>query len=331
MKKVSAVLIIISLALALTVVLAGCSSKGEEVSDLNKAKKLVVATTANYFPVIVADAKGFFKEEFKDELEVKVVNFANGPAQNEALTSGSIDIANMGDVPTVQVKANNVDIKVISYLWDSPAGYSLIAGPKSGIKTIRDIKGKKISFGVGTNLHKTFLKYLKVAGLTENDVQIVNLADTNAMVSALTQGTIDAILASEPTLSSVKSSIGAVEITNSDGIDKVITVTSGRSEYLKANPDIVARYLKVIDKTNKWIKDHKEESIDIVANYTGTTKKNSLRKYYDSRIFKTSFNQELVDALSDTIKFAYENGLITEKLDVEDLVDDSYIKKAGLK
>lgn len=325
------ILKMIFFALAVTVLLAGCSSKEEKVTELNKANKLVVGTMVNYFPIIVADAKGFFKEEFKDEVEVKVVNFGNGPAAVEALTSNSIDIASMGDVPTVQAKANNVDIKVISYLWDSPTGYSLVASPKSGIKTLKDIEGKKIAFGVGTNLHKTFLKYLKVAGYTENDVQIVNMADAGASVPALTQGTIDALLIAEPTLSQLKSSIGAIEIINSKGIDKVITVTSGRNKYLKENPDIVARYLKVIDKSNKWIRDNQEESIDIVANYAGTTNKNSIRKYYDTRIFKTSFDQELIDAVSDTIKFAYEHGTITQKLDVKDLVDDTYIIKAGLK
>lgn len=326
------ILITLIFTLAVILLLAGCGSKEEKVTaELNKANKLVVATMANYYPIIVADAKGFFKEEFKDEVEVKVVNFANGPAAVEALTSNSVDIASMGDVPTIQGKANNVDIKVISYLWDSPQGYSLVAGSKSGIKTLKDIKGKKIAFGIGTNLHKTFLKYLKVAGYTENDVQIVNMADPTANLAALKQGTIDAVLVSEPSLSQLKSSIGAIEILNSEGIDKVITVTSGRNQYLKENPDIVARYLKVIDKSNKWIKDNLEEATDIVANYSGTTNKDSIRKYYDSRIFKTSLDQELIDALSDTIKFAYDHGTITEKFDVKDLVDDSYIKNAGLK
>ncbi|MDR2089614.1 MAG: ABC transporter substrate-binding protein [Clostridiales Family XIII bacterium] len=331
--------VLIALLASGTALFSACAGNGAAPADegtvakdeplLNTAKKLVVGHNLNYFPVIVAQEKGFFKEEFGDEVTVETPRFASGPAQNEAVTAGQLDLANMGDLPTVQVWANNVDIKVISYLWDLPKGYSMVAHPDSGIETLADIKGKRIATILGSNHHKLLLKFLASQGLTPDDIQMTNLPIGDA-VTSLREGLIDAITVDEPILSQLQSD-GFVEVSTAEGYDRIFCVVYGRSAYLEQNPDIVARYLKTINKTNKWIDENPDEAVRIVAEYMGSDDLEGTKKIYQSKNWITGVDQSLIDTLNETIQFSMDEGLITRTdLNAEDLVTDEYVKAAGL-
>lgn len=334
---------IISVLIALTIVAAGgLTSCGTEVGssknsaagnqavktdDLNKATGIRIGDLQYYFPVKVAEKKGFFEEEFGKDFKIEVSNFSNGPAVMEAFTAGEIDFASLGDMPTVQAKANNDKVKVISLLWNSPTGYTLVAGNNSGITKLEDIKGKKIAVTVGTNNHKLYLKYLKKLGYTQDQVELVNLQSKDTL-PALVSGHVDATILSEPTTTEVINKGDGKAIVNSEGYDKVLTVIVGNSDFLKANPDISKRFLKVIDKANKWADANPEEAIALVSEYANVPKE-SVEVYYNTRKFEVSLNEDLKDALADTIEFTLEQGTITEKIDVNDLIDDSFVKALG--
>ncbi|MDR1625605.1 MAG: ABC transporter substrate-binding protein [Spirochaetia bacterium] len=309
--------------------LACSQTEKPQAPALNTATKLVVGQNQNYFPIITAHVKGFFKEEFGDRFTVEVPKFANGPAQAEALTSKQIDLGNMGDMPIVQVRANNVDIKVISYLWESPDGYYLLVNKNSGIKSPADLRGKKVGIAIGTNMHKLLFKYLGVEKIKASEVEIVNL-DTAGSVSAVTEGLIDATVLAEPMRSRLLATGKVAEAASAQGYDKIVTLLYGRTEYLQQNPDIVARYLKVIDRANRWVAENVDEAVKIVADYMGTTDLEGTRQYYDTHVFKIAAGKDLVDLLKGTIAFCYSQGTITEEFKAEDLVDSSYVKAAGL-
>jgi sulfonate transport system substrate-binding protein len=326
-------LITVLLTIGLSFVLAACGGKDKPVNtpetELNTARKLVVGHNSNYFPVIIAEVKDFFEEEFGDEVIVETPRFVNGPAQNEAISAGQLDLANMGDMPTIQIWANNVDIKVISYLWDSPKGYSLIANKASGITNLKDIKGKKIATGLGTNNHKLILSYLDALGYQESDIEIINLK-TSESIAALTSGVVDATTSDEPALSTLLARGDIVEVATSEGYDRVYSILYGRNEYMKQNPQIVARYLKVIDRANKWIAQNVEEAVRLVARYMGSDEIDGTRKYYETKIWRVGADQALIDALDETIEFNYRLGVIPVRLEAKNLVDDTYVKLAGL-
>jgi sulfonate transport system substrate-binding protein len=338
MKKLLANLSVVLFAvmsLSLTLMAAGCSGKksgstGED-GELNKAQRLVIGHNPNYFPIIVAYEKGFFKDEFGDELKIEIPLFTNGPAQNEALKAGQLDIANMGDLPTIQLWANGTDIQVISYLWDAPDGLSLVANKRSGIKTLADLKGKKIAVQFGSNYHKLALRFLAAQGLDADDAELVNLQISEAIV-ALKQGIVDATALIEPTLSrTLNEDSNIVEISTSRGYDKLFILAFVRTEYAKQNPQIVSRYLKAIKRTNDWIAQNADEAIRIVLKFMGSNDYAGTKKYLDGRTWPVAADQELIDRLNATIKFCRDQELITrDDLDAKNLVTDKYVKAAGL-
>jgi len=319
--------------MTLTLMAAGCSKKsgstGED-GELNKAEKLVIGHNLNHFPIIVAYEKGFLKDEFGDTLNIEIKQFANGPAQNEALKAGQIDIANMGDLPVIQLWANGTDIQVISYLSDSPDGYSLVANKQSGIKTLSDLKGKRIATQFGSNHHKTVLKYLASQGLDTDNVELVHLQRPEAIV-ALKQGVVDATTFEEPALSEALKDDNIVKISTSRGYDKAINVTFASTEYARKNPQIISRYLKAIKKANDWNTQNPDEATRIVVKYMGSDDFTGTKNFLEARNWLVAVDQELIDSLNDTIKFCREQEMITrDDLDAKNLVNAAYVKAAGL-
>jgi sulfonate transport system substrate-binding protein len=321
--------------MTLTLIAVGCSNgkngSSGEGGALNKAERLIIGHNSNYYPIIVAYEKGFFKDEFGNALKVEIPHFSNGPAQNEALKTGRLDIANMGDFPLIQLWANGTDIQVISYLWFSPNGYSLVANKQSGFLTLADMKGKRIAQAFGTANHKLILKFLASQGLDANDVELVNLQTSEAIV-ALKQRVVDATVLDEPNLSKILSDdSNIVVVSTARDYGGIVTATLARTEYAKENPQIVSRYLKVIKKANDWIVQNADEATLIVAKYMGSENITDTKKYLETRNWPVAADQALIDYLNDTIKFCREYELITrDDLDAKNLVNDIYVKEAGI-
>ena len=320
--------------MTLTLMAAGCSKKSDstgEASTLNKAERLVIGHNINYFPVIVAYEKGFLKDEFGDSLKIEIPQFSSGPAQNEALKAGQIDIANMGDLPVIQLWANDTDIQVISYLFDAPDGYSIVANKRSGIKTLGDFKGKKIAVQFGTTNHQLILKILAAQGLDVNDIELVNLQISEAIV-ALKQGIVDATTLNEPFISQILSDDNNIfVVSTSRDYGGIFTVAFVRTEYAKKNPQIVSRYLKAIKKTNDWMAQNADEATRIVTGFMSSNDLAGTKKFFESRTWLVAADQALIDRLNDTIKFSHGQELITrDDLDAKNLVNDAYVKAAGL-
>jgi len=292
--------------------------------------RLAIGHNLNYFPVIVAYEKGFLRDEFGGALNIEIPYFANGPVQNEAFMAGRIDIVNAGDLPTIQLWASGVDIQVISYLWDAPAGHSLIANKRSGITTVADLKGKKITSEFGSSAYKLVLTILAARGLGASDAELIHLKRPEALI-ALKQGAVDAAATDEPFISEALRDDNIAEITTSRDYGGVYCVAFVRTAYARENPHIVSRYLKVIKKANDWIVHNTAEATRIVMQFMGSGDFEGTKKYLTDRIWPVGADQGLIDRLNDTIKFCREQKLIAHyDLDAQNLVNDSYVKEAGV-
>lgn len=301
---------------------------GSEDEGLNQATSIKIGDQTQYYTAKVALEKGFLADEFGEDFEVELSSFTGGPALTEALVAGQIDFAMYADLPAVQARANNVDIKIISKFWQADDAYSLIAGKDSGIDSLEDLKGKRIAIRVGTQSHKLILSYLKSVGLTGQDVELAGL-DTSEGISALATGDVDALIGFTVDNDSIIEQTGGHLVATSEGFDNTVIYQIVNNSYASENPDIVARYLKVLDETNQWISENLEEADQIVADFISSTPE-EVEAYWNTRTFTVGWDDNLESEISDTIDFAYEQGTIEEKFDVKELIDTSYLEKAGL-
>jgi sulfonate transport system substrate-binding protein len=196
--------------------------------------------------------------------KVEINQFNSGPLVNQAIQAGAVDIGFMGDTPAMFAQASNLPVTVVGVSrYDGP-GTTLVARPGSGIHSLADLKGKKIASSKNTALHGLLLLALAKAGLSQNDITLVDVP-LQTLGNTLESGTVDAAtLNEEPRLRYVKTHPDAVQLTNTHevgaGYGFRIATKKALADPAKraALKDFVGRLVK----TNAWIKAHPAEYID---------------------------------------------------------------------
>jgi len=133
-------------------------------------------------------AERYIENALKDDPGVKIEWYffkGAGPAVNEAIANGQLDIAFQGDLPSVIGRASGLKTKFLLATGAHSPLY-LAVPPGSDITSIKQLKGKKVSIFRGTNNHLAAVKVLTANGLSERDLQILNMdtATTNAALAS---------------------------------------------------------------------------------------------------------------------------------------------------
>ncbi|WP_431965370.1 ABC transporter substrate-binding protein [Actinacidiphila sp. bgisy160] len=255
--------------------LAACGYGSEKKDDTTNAaassgtsKKLSASTVKiGYFAnlthatALVGLKEGFFAEELGSGTTIKESVFNAGPAEIEALNAGSIDIGWIGPSPAVNgwTRSGGKSLKIIS--GSASGGVKLVVDPDK-IKTLKDVKGKKIATPqLGNTQDVAFLNWIAEQGWKvdatsgKGDVSVVR-TDNKITPDAYRAGSIDGAWVPEPTASKLVAE-GAKVLLDESGLwpDKkfVITNVIVSQTFLKEHPDVVEAVLRGSVKTNAWI------------------------------------------------------------------------------
>lgn len=309
----------------------GCTNKAsnEGKSETKEPITIRFGYQPGHSQIVVAKEKGWLDEEFsKDGITFQLEKFASGPPMIEAFAGERLDFGQVGDQPAIQAKANNIDLKAIGIYSSTEKGNALLATNESGIKSIADLKGKKVGVTIGSVGHQLLYIYLKSAGLTVNDIQQINLSPGDIKTS-LSSKNIDAAVTWEPNISQIVQEGSGSIIADGTGYKLNVNVIIGTSKFLKENPEVTERLLKVLDKASKWIKENKQEALEIVSKDAGVPVA-ALEPGFEKSNLDIAFTDEAIKSIEDTEVFIKENNIIRTDVDVKELIDETYLKNAGI-
>ena len=214
----------------------------------------------------VAIEKGMFKEAGV-EVEFEWFDYV---ASMDAFAAGKLDAVSMtnGDaLVTGATGASNVTILINDF---SNGNDMIVAVP--GIESIKDLKGKKVGVEIGFVGHLLLLNALEKSGLTEADVELVNVP-TNETPQVLASGDVDAIVAWQPSSGQALSLVpGSKAIyTSKDEPGLIYDVLAVSPESLAANKDAWSKVIDVWYKAVSFIKDPAtaDEALSIMAARVG--------------------------------------------------------------
>jgi len=216
----------------------------------------------------VANQKGWLKQA---GVEVEFNWFEYGPSM-DAFTAGKVDAVMVTNGDALVTGANGAK-NVIVMLTDYSNGNDMIIA-QPGIKSLKDLKGKKIGLELGLVEHLMLLNALKKAGLSEADVTIVN-TPTGQTPQVLASGQVDAIAAWQPNAGqALKAVAGSTAIYSSADEPGLIydTITVSPQSLAQHRADWV-KLVAVWDRVLSYIKDPatKDDAVKIMAARTGST------------------------------------------------------------
>ena len=273
--------------------------------------------------VPLALERGFFKDELGENgPRIDVAYFAGtGPAQNEALAQGDIDFGSYGGLPNVIGLSGGIAAHVVAVRQVSNSGYHLGVRPDSPIKTLADLRGKRIAVQKGTNPYQSLVRYLESQGIAERDVNIVNLQGGEALVAfhagagavdAVFQGTNLLLLRDQGKARIVASTRGFQHDGNASGV-----LVNDRFE--QAYPQLVARVVKVLTRTAAWAsrEENREELLRFISARSFAHK--YIQEEYAGSLavrFNPVIDESVIRSFASTARFAAQHRLIRKEPDL---------------
>lgn len=212
---------------------------------------------------MIAEAQDLFK---KANANVNIFKFDSGKTTRDAMISGRIDIGVIGATPFV-IGAAKGEIEAIAIAMYGAKTLSVVGGLKSGVNSIKDLKGKKVGSQLGSATDAVFQnKILPKFGLGKGDVQIVNVTFQNHL-SALAAGSIDAFAGVEPFPSVAEvEKIGKVLVDYSD-FDLQPIILAANKSVIDGKRDAVVAFLRGWLAGVKVFNDNRAEATQIVLKH----------------------------------------------------------------
>lgn len=259
------------LALVLSVItmfaFVGCGGSSDTEST-DGATAAVIASQDLTDCTAVTKGAGYFNEEMGDGVDVS--RMAAGRDMITAMKSGDANFAGpLGICPTIVGLTTGTDYKVIYVASLIRGTEGLVVRESTGFETVADLKGQKIGVTLASSGHYGMLCALEDAGLTTDDVEILDMAP-DAIFAAWERGDIDVAYTWNPTLTNLANKDGKVILTAADlakAGHQTINFHIVNTEFAEAHPDVVAAYVRALKRGNEYYESDKEEAQKVVSEY----------------------------------------------------------------
>ncbi len=314
---------ILLLSLTLLIGLSACNkaaSNEAETLQKDEESRTIHIGYQKYGTLNFLKAKGTLEKELEPlGITVKWTEFPGGPQLLEALNVGSIDFGHTGEAPPIFAQAAGAPLVYYANGPLNPKGEAIVVPENSPIKSVEDLKGKKITLNKGSNVHYLLVKVLEKHGIKYEDVETAFLPPSDAR-AAFEKGSVDAWVIWDPFLAEAEKKAGARIL--ADGTDLVNNreFYLASEEYAKAQPEVLEIIYKEIEKTENWIQENQKEAAEYLAPQIGMDQ-TTLELVLERRSY--GIEKITVQVISDQQQIAdqfYDLKLIPQKINTSEAV-----------
>jgi sulfonate transport system substrate-binding protein len=266
----------------------------------------------DYAPYLVAKEKGWFEDALKDEgYQIRYTTFQTLPPINESFATDRLDVVFEAEVPAIIGRAAGVNIKIPA-LSCTINGNELLVKPDSPIKSVADLKGKKVAVLAGTGWHFALLKSLESTHLERSDVTVVDMTPPDAK-AALETGAVDAWVVWPPWAEQAIVAGSARIVSGFAPIAQVVMVMRGG--LLEENPEVADKVVEVMKHAKEWIKQNPVEARAIVSKVLDLPLK-VVEMAWAKMNWDAELNSEVIDDIQTRADTLSAEGFIKQSLDV---------------
>jgi len=252
-------------------------------------------------------------------IEVQWSEFAAGPQLLEGLNVGSIDFGYVGEAPPVFALAAGANFVYVAYELPTPEAEGILVPKDSPVKSVADLKGKKVAFNKGSDVHWLVVSALKKAGLNYTDIEPVYLAPADAR-AAFERGAVDAWAVWDPFNAATQKQVGARQLISATGIVNRHQFFLGARSYAEKNQDVLKIVLEEVSKEGQWIRTNTKEAAAQLSPIQGLPAdiiETGLKHY--AHIYKP-IDEKVLDDQQKIADTFFELKLIPNKVNVRNAV-----------
>ena len=249
--------------------LAVAATFGASTPALAQQQKVIKVGTLK----LIHGITPYFYEKFAPPgYKIEVIPFESPTDGKNAVIIGTVDFGTFGIASATLGAAAGEPLVIFAAQCNR--GMAIVASAKSNIKTVKDLKGKKIAIWPGSTQEVVILERLKAEGMTIKDVQHVRLPFSD-MAPALARGDVDAYVGAEPGpgISLANGTGRIVEYPYTTAIGSLNMVWGAKQETIDKNPELVKIMLEMHRKATEYAMSNENAKVEMAVQKLGQTRK----------------------------------------------------------
>jgi sulfonate transport system substrate-binding protein len=269
-----AVAIVLGLALVGGVTVASAQTKAQTL-------RIGYQKSASLF--VLQKAQGTLEKRLAPlNVSVRWIEFPAGPQLLEGLNVGSVDVGHVGEAPPIFAQAAGANFVYIGNDPAAPEAEAIVVPKDSPLKTVADLKGKRVVLNKGSNVHYLLVRALEKAGLSYADITPVFLAPADAR-AAFEKGAVDAWAIWDPFLSAAEKQLGVRQLADGrGGVANNYLYYLGERGFAERRPDVIKALFEDSVEQGRWIKANLKQAAAVIAPIQGLDAdivESALRRY----------------------------------------------------
>lgn len=303
----------------LFLILVGCgSSEQTEATTEEDDKQTITIGYQKGNTLNILRESGILEETLIETgHEVVWKEFGGGGPLLEALFTGNIDFGHASDGAAIFAQGGNKPLVYVGADYPNPEGVGILVHQDSDIKTIQDLKGKKVGASKGGNHHYLTVLALKEAGMEVDDVEWVFLTDAAQGRSAFETEQIDAFATYDPFLAGTEIDLDTNNLVEGQDFGYPNrTFYFANVDFNEEHPELVELVLEAISESDEWANENKPEVVKLVSEALGIDEEvielaTDRRDYAFSKI-----DEDIIAAQQKQADVYFEIDLLPEEVDV---------------
>lgn len=255
--------------------------------------------------------------------KVEWKHFQSAAPVAEGLEVGALDLGFLGDSGFLFLAAKGAPVKLIGVSRQNPDTIALLVGKDSPIKTIQDLKGKKVAYWPGAWSQQLTLRALDKAGLPHDYVEFVKLMPIDA-AAAFPQGSIDAFPVWEPYISQQVVFSGAKPIITARDLMPGLSSIAANANSIDPKREAIADFLGRLQKARAWVEANKETYADQWAKKANLDPAVSRHWIGQANMTVGPVDEQAAKDYQGTADFLVQTGALPKAFDTKGIIDNSF-------
>jgi sulfonate transport system substrate-binding protein len=196
------------------------------------------------------------------------IEFPAGPQLLEALAVGALEFGLTGDSPPVFAQSAGKDLVYVGAEPSKPDSSAILVLRDSPLKTLSDLKGKKVALQKGSSAHYLLVRAVEKAGLQWSDIQPIYLTPADAR-AAFERKSVDAWAIWDPFYAATELAIQPRVLSTGRGLSGNNSFYLASTTFAQTHPHTIALLFEELTRADRFVQQNRPEAIKLIASFSG--------------------------------------------------------------
>ncbi|MGA4553754.1 sulfonate ABC transporter substrate-binding protein [Methylorubrum aminovorans] len=242
--------------LALAALIFASLTLAAHAQESRQTERVVRVGYQKYGTLVLLKGRGTLEPKLK-ALGYRVLwsEFPSGPPLMEALNAGAVDFGSAGETPPIFAQAASDALTYVAHEPAAPKGEAILVPKASPIRSVADLRGKKVALNKGSNVHYLLVRAIEAAGLTLADITPIYLAPADAR-AAFERGAVDAWVIWDPYFAAAEAGGNARVLADGTGLVPNHQFYLSSKSFAAENGAALDAIVAAVAEVDAWAKDN---------------------------------------------------------------------------